>query len=81
MKKIKRFAGLVMALLFILLLSWAGNADYEEAVRQERQYIDDVCFGFQTRLEGSTGNMQGGLKFMTHPENNSLSAGLQRADG
>jgi hypothetical protein len=32
MKKIKRFAGLVMALLFIWLLSWAGNADYEEAL-------------------------------------------------
>jgi hypothetical protein len=47
MDRVKRFVGLLVALLFILLLSWAGNADYEEAVRQERQYIDDVCFGFR----------------------------------
>jgi hypothetical protein len=47
MDRVKRFVGLVVALLFILLLSWAGNADYEEAVRQERQYIDDVCAGFR----------------------------------
>jgi hypothetical protein len=47
MKKIKRFAGLVVALLFIWLLSWAGNADYEEALRQERQYVEDVCSGFR----------------------------------
>jgi hypothetical protein len=47
MDRVKRFVGLVVALLFILLLSWAGNADYEEAVRQERQYIDDVRAGFR----------------------------------
>ena len=47
MDRVKRFVGFLVALLFILLLSWAGNADYEEAVRQERQYIDDVCFGFR----------------------------------
>jgi hypothetical protein len=47
MKKIKRFAGLVMALLFIWLVSSAGNADYEEALRQERQYVEDVCSGFR----------------------------------
>jgi len=47
MKKIKRFAGLVMALLFIWLVSWAGNADYEEELRQERQYVEDVCSGFR----------------------------------
>ena len=47
MDRVKRFLGLVVALLFILLLSWAGNADYEEAVRQERQYIDDVRAGFR----------------------------------
>ena len=47
MDRVKRFVGLVVALLFILLLSWAGNADYEEAVRQERQYKEDVCAGFR----------------------------------
>jgi hypothetical protein len=36
-----------MALLFIWLLSWAGNADYQEALRQERQYVEDVCSGFR----------------------------------
>jgi hypothetical protein len=47
MDRVKRFVGLVVALLFILLLSWAGNADYEKAVRQERQYKEDVCAGFR----------------------------------
>ena len=47
MDRVKRFVEFLIALLFILLLSWAGNADYEEAVRQERQYIDDVCFGLR----------------------------------
>lgn len=47
MVKVKRFAGLVVALLFIWLLSWAGNADYQEALRQERQYAEDVCSGFR----------------------------------
>lgn len=52
MKKIKRFAGLVVALLFIWLVSWAGNADYEEALRQERQYVEDVCSGFRPNWKG-----------------------------
>ena len=47
MDRVKRFVGFLVALLFILLLSWAGNADYEEAVRQERQYVEDVCSGFR----------------------------------
>jgi len=47
MDRVKQFVGLVVALLFILLLSWAGNVDYEEAVRQERQYKEDVCAGFR----------------------------------
>jgi hypothetical protein len=47
MDRVKRFVGFLVALLFILLLSWAGNADYEEAVRQERQYKEDVCADFR----------------------------------
>lgn len=43
MNTIKKFIALVFCILFIWLLSWAGNADYEEQLRQDREYKYNVC--------------------------------------
>ena len=43
MNTIKKFIALVFCILFIWLLSWAANADYEEQLRQEREYKYNVC--------------------------------------
>lgn len=43
MNKAKRFIAFIFVILFVWLLSWAGNADFEEEVRQDREYYQNVC--------------------------------------
>lgn len=43
MNTVKKFIALVFCIAFIWLLSWAGNADYEEQLRQDREYKYNVC--------------------------------------
>tara|TARA_R110000803_G_scaffold67924_1_gene129659 strand:- start:610 stop:795 length:186 start_codon:yes stop_codon:yes gene_type:complete len=43
MNKIKKLAIMIFALAFIFLLNWASNAEYDDALMQQHEYINNVC--------------------------------------
>ena len=42
-KIFERLAMLVIAIIFLLIMSIAGELDYQDAIEFEKQYMEDVC--------------------------------------